>query len=247
MRFLWRVRLAERQQDNYRGEHLQGYKRVMDSGSRKELSFIPFRRLIGLSPRSLARGGLLTLGLVLVTASSTVAFVVWLHEGRERAGIPTAADLRHVQREGSARGETIRGVEIEVLQSDPVSLSSALRMIDEGRVAQIVLQPDRQPNGAPRWYERPAAAGGYKRWELRGVDVVFFTYPETPDEFLLHQRPVLSETEDYIGVSSGTLSDIIGRVLVHNQTSESAIRVIDDRDWWAAGKPVPHDDQVIIP
>lgn len=128
------------------------------------------------------------------------------------------------------------GVVFESLDRQPVPFKDALDLIRQGDVHQIVLQPDAYHDGAARWYEYTSDDGS-QRWDVNGVNVLLFTY-DAP------QAVVITSSGGTVGVGDQQLQTLLDAA---REASRAGIHidVIDDREWWAEGKPMPYRENVV--
>lgn len=126
----------------------------------------------------------------------------------------------------------------EGLTATPISWDGALALILAGRVDRLILQPDRYADGTLRLYTFGDGAE-QKRWQVQGVNVLLSGTREP--------GPVpISTSLTTVGLDEAQLESLLDVVRSANAQGRD-IKAIDDRDWWAKGMPIPHEEKVIIP
>jgi hypothetical protein len=130
------------------------------------------------------------------------------------------------------------GVVIDSIGRQPLTLQEALDSIEAGDTNLLLLQPDHQPDGSERMYEYIGAQGS-QEWQVRGVNVLVYS----PN---IDGGIPISASDAGVGLNEAELEELLELVKSTNANKGTHIMVVDDRDWWEMGQPLPYEENVII-
>jgi hypothetical protein len=111
--------------------------------------------------------------------------------------------------------------ETEFLDQEPLSLSEARDLIDQGKVSLIEINPD-QYNSMQRWYKVGVPGGQSEKWRVKGLDVVLHGKD-------VGSRPVLGFEPGTVGLTDEEWCLLLGDLAASSASLPGGIQVMDAR------------------
>jgi len=124
--------------------------------------------------------------------------------------------------------------EIKSLEQEPVPLSEARELIDQGKVSLMVINPDRY-GSMQRWYRVGAPDVQSKEWGVKGVDIVLHGKD-------VRSRPVLGTEPGTVGLTDEEWCLLLGDVAASSTGVPGGIQVMDTRRSYPRPTPIAVED-----
>lgn len=126
--------------------------------------------------------------------------------------------------------------EIKSLDQEPVPLSEARDLINQGKVSLIEINPKRY-GSTQRWYQLGAPDGQSKEWRVEGVDIVLHGKD-------VGSRPVLGIKAGTVGLTDEDWCLLLGDVAAPSTSVPGGIQVMDTRQSYPRPTPIAVEDLV---
>lgn len=126
--------------------------------------------------------------------------------------------------------------EVRSLDQEPVPLSEARDLVNQGKVSFIEINPDRY-DSTQRWYKVGGPDSESKEWKVKGLDVVLHGKD-------VGSRPILGTKAGTVGLTDEEWCLLLGDVAASSTSVPGGIQVMDTRRSYPRPTPIAVDDLV---